>query len=213
MASNKVSFWLEFFVRSWRKCDTIQRLSLIQLENFDIIVPVSYTTLREKLTLASEINMVDAISIAKHSTKAPIIYSCCEYTFEGSADIEGKYKRALLKRLGHCGKVIRAKNMNNSAEEALVIRDELLYENISARRIAIVTGEMHGRSARFIWEKVFPNAAVFVFCVSHTYEYQPDHLVKLQRGPWRWAFANVARQILLHIFGLRISRFHHDAVK
>lgn len=175
---------------------------------FDLIVPISYSTGREKLVIATEAIARRAADLAKMYPKAAVVVSNCEYTFPGAEEVEWKFKQKVF--AGYDVKARRAGNMNNSVQEAQAIAKYIAEYNLNAARILIVTGEMHSRSARWIWQRAMPCSKIVVTCVSNELEWQKDHPVLVQRTAWKWFLANVARQILLQVFGLdRIGRLHH----
>ena len=99
--------------------------------------------------------------------------------------------------------------LNNSVEEAKNISKAV--KKVEPKCILIVTGELHSRSVRFIWQKVFPNTKILISCINFENEVERDSILPIQRTAARWAFANVARQVLLRILGLeRMKNLHHS---
>jgi len=195
----------KFLVDSWKSED-----SVVALANgrFDLIIPISYSTGREKLVKATEVIAHRAAELSKRYPQARVVLSNCEYTFPGAEEVEWQFRRDLFAGYGITAH--RAGNMNNSVEEAQAISRCVAAYKFPAKCILIVTGEMHSRSARWIWERVMPNSEITVTCIGSEFEWQPDQPVFVQRGPWKWLFANIARQILLKVFGLeRIGKLHH----
>lgn len=195
----------QFLINWWKSED-----SVVALANgrFDLIIPISYSTGREKLVEATEAIARRAAELSKRYPQAAVVLSNCEYTFPNAEEVEWRLRRDLFAKYGVTAR--RAGNMNNSVQEAQAILRCVDGYKLPANRILIVTGEMHSRSARWIWERVMPNSQITITCVPSKFEWQPDQPVFVQRGPWKWFFANIARQILLQIFGLnRIGRLHH----
>lgn len=196
----------EWLVKLWENADEIT-----SKDSFDLIVPISYTTKRDTLTKATMLTARIASSWAHLHPEATLVASNCSYTFPGAADAEWGFKKAIFQKVGV--KCHRAGDMNNSVQEALEIKKFLSRflsrEEKEPEKILIITGQMHSRSARFIWKKIFPKAKIFIMVFGHKNEYQKDHCVLVQQGPWRWFLANVARQILLRLIGLSISQWHH----
>ena len=179
---------------------------------FDLIVPISYGTSRERLARATEAIARQAATIKSVYSQAELVFCNCEYTFPGAEDVEWKYKQAVFEEYGYRLTARCAGKMNNSVQEAQVIAKYIAKHKLSAKRILVVTGEMHSRSARWIWKRVMPHSQVTVTCVNDKLEWEPNHPVLVQRTAWKWFLANIARQILLQIFGLdRIGKLRHRA--
>ncbi|MDO8482922.1 MAG: hypothetical protein Q7S86_03840 [bacterium] len=194
---------------SWKSEDSVVRLAN---GRFDLIIAISYSTGREKLVKATEAIAHRAAELSKRYPQAKVVLSNCEYTFPGAEEVEWQFRRDLFAGYGITAH--RAGNMNNSVQEAQAISRYVAGYKLPANRILIVTGEMHSRSARWIWERVMPNSEITVTCIGSEFEWQPDQPVFVQRGPWKWFAANIARQVLLQIFGLhRIARLHHRSEK
>ena len=186
--------------------------SLVENRLFDLIVPISYSTRRDKLVTATEEIVRRAAELAQGHPEAVVVLSTCGYTFRGAEEIEWTYKQNLFEQYGITAR--RAGSMNNSVQEADAVAKYVALHRLHSKRILIVTGEMHSRSARWIWRQVMPDSKISTVCISSRYEWQPDHPVLVQRGPWRWFAANIARQILLRILGLdRTGRLHHRSEK
>ena len=177
------------------------------VRDIDLIVPISYTTKRDELVDATKENLLRAVAYKKIFPTATVVVSNCAYTFPGAELAEEKFKRQILEK--ESIEFVSAAAMNNSVQEAEQIRKALDFE---PRRILIVTGQMHARSARLIWGKIFPAADIVVRCIDYKSEWQKDHPVRVQRNAYVWAFANVARHILIRTFGLSfVARLHHRA--
>ena len=188
----------------WKSEDSVVTLAN---SHFDLIIPISYSTRREKLVVVTEAITRRAAELSNRYPQATVVLSNCEYTFPWAEETEWKFKRDLFARYGIIAR--RAGNMSNSVEEAQAISRCVDGYKLPADRILIVTGEMHSRSARWIWKRVMPNSQITITCVGNELEYQEDHPVFIQRTAWKWFFANVARQILLWTIGLRVGRWHH----
>ena len=194
--------WLVCLYRSDDSC----------IPNVDLVVPVSYTTTPSRLTRATEENLRLAMFLFERFSGALMAASNCSYPFAGA-----EVRELDLKRLITLGDkplpIIWAAPMRNSVEEAEAIKTALACcsKKCRPKRILVVTGEMHSRSARIIWQKVFPDAQIFIRCTPYRCEYQEDHCVEVQRSGWVWLGANLARHVLLRIFGLRIRSLRHRA--
>lgn len=189
----------------------------------DIIVPISYTTLRGGLTMATHSNWVTALDILKARTEAAVVYSNCKYPFTDADLEEERLRRKTLEEdypgfknpaLKFGNAIIKATySMNNSVKECEAIKDEMERRGLKCDTIVVVTGVGHARDAKKIWQHYFPKSRIEVYAATDfNYEWQPDHYVKVQRGPWLWLFANIARHLLLCTIGVeRTGRFRHNS--
>jgi len=194
---------LPFLVRRWKDEDV-----LTGQERVGLVVSTSYGTGREVLVRATEaIARRSAVLATKYG--AAVIYAPCSYLFPGAERVEADLKERVFAEYGV--KTHRADSMENTVQEARSIASYISQHNLQHGHLLIVTGEMHSRSARWIWTRVMPKSKITVTCVPYTWEYQPDQPVYAQRGPWKWLSANVARQTLLWTpgIGLRIGAIHH----
>jgi len=183
---------------------------IVANREYDVVVSTSYGTGEKELVKATCAIARRSVELAK-KYRAALIYAPCSYLFEGAAEIEATLKEAMFAELGI--KAYRANNMENTVQEAQAIAKFLREYGLRHQRILIVTGEMHSPSARWIWEHVIPGSQITITCVPYTYEYQLDQPVLVQRYPWIWFAANIARQTLLRtpFVGLRIGKRHHRA--
>ena len=195
------------FLINWWKSENSEREINNAVFSYQLIVPISYSTGRERLVKATEAIAHLAAKLVLKNTGAVVVLSNCEYTFLGAEEVEWQFRRDLFAKYGVTAH--RAGNMNSSVEEAQAISRCVAAYKFPAKRILVVTGPMHSPSARLIWEQVMPDSDITITCIDSELEYQPDHPVFIQRTAWKWFFANVARQILLWTIGLRVGRWHH----
>lgn len=189
------------FVQLWQ-VETYEPLP--RRNEVDLIVSISYTTLPKRLTDATKANLELALKYVKVYPQARLAFSSCSYTFPGADKVE----HILQMRMCAEAKVkpIVAKPMVNTVDEAMNIRAILNEKGIHPKCILIVTGELHSRSARYVWEKVFPGARIFIRCTPCDFEVQPDHPVLDQRVIWKWVRSNVLRQVALRCLPLSYVR-------
>ncbi|MEK7645213.1 MAG: hypothetical protein AAB391_02755 [Patescibacteria group bacterium] len=181
-----------------------------------LVISTSYVTRRDRLTDATQETLRVGLEYLKRFPQAWLAFSPCRYPFPGAEEVELVLRVA---QISDGCKYFSAGSMDNTVQEAQQIRAALdSRASVAGIRkgspysILVVTGEMHSRSARLIWEHYFPEATVFICCIPHHFEYQPDHPVDMQRGPWKWAFANLARHFLLLTIGVeRTGKFKHNA--
>ncbi len=177
----------------------------------DVIVPISYCATPQGLTRATRENFLLAIRYARQFPRATIAFRNAEFVFPGAAQMESTDKRKMLTEAGIDAERIReAGIITNSVEEARQICARLQDAGIQPRHILLITGAMHAPSARLIWRKVFPKAQILIRCIPYEYETQPDHAIIVLRTYGQWLAANIARHLMLLIFGLSITgRFRH----
>ncbi len=192
---------LSTFVRFWKTEDGEYGGGSPVMDKVDVIVPISYTTLRDRLTDGTKANIERAIEYRINwHPNASIAFSSCSYPFKGAEQVEDKLRAGMCRKEGI--EPIIAEPMVNTVDEAMNIRDALNTQGIHPKCILIVTGELHSRSARYIWKKIFPEAQILITCIPHELEIQPDHIVLDQRVMWKWVLSNIKREIALRIIPL-----------
>lgn len=193
----------DLFVSIWKTENTGDE---IRAANVDLIVPISYTTLRSELTDATIANVKRAIKycLEDFPNSACVAFSSCSYLFQDAARVEDGFRNGLCHDAGI--EPIVAKSMINTVDEAMNIRDALDARGIRPKCLLIVTGELHSPSARYIWEKLFPEARVLIACIPCELEIQPNHLVLDQRKMWKWVLSNIKREVALRILPFPIIR-------
>jgi hypothetical protein len=142
---------------------------------------------------------------------APLAFGNCSYIFPGSEGVESELKREVFPELSSMN--VLEVTIQNSVDEAENICQITKEKGIKPRCILLVTGELHSRSARFIWQKVFPGATVLVNCIGYHDEVESDSPVPVLRSVPRWIFANIVRHLALLTVGLRIRNLHHRTSK
>lgn len=201
---------LRIFIRLWSVPDK----TIDELKEVNVIAPLSYGTLKEKLTQATENHLIRAIWLWKRHQNAVIIIGNAANCFPGSEAVEERLKREILTRAGIPENAILQDVIKNTVTEAWSGKDLLKKALKRHDSIVVITGLLHSRSARYIWRKVFWGSKIYLYCPWDDIETQPDQIIFLLQSLWRWVFANVARQIFLRVFGLdRTSRFVHPTKK
>ncbi len=193
----------------WRK--TEDNMEVIAANPPDLIVPISYGAIdKDRLTLGTVQNINRAISLMRLFPDAKMIISSCSYLFADAGFREEILRSQIIQDAGLPDRTINARYMINSVGEAEAVREKAAQHRISADRIAIVTGPMHSRSARLIYQYTFPKSKIMIVCTNWRKEFQPHHRAPIQRTAWRWFFANEARYALLKTIGPeRIKNLHH----
>lgn len=198
---------LSTFVRYWKSENKSQD---ILRSDVDLIVPISYTTLRDGLTEATKRNMEIAISekIERSSSSIRLAFSSCSYPFKGAEIVEDKLRSEMCRQVVIYP--ILARPMVNTVDEAFNVRDALNERGLKPKCILIITGELHSRSARYVWKKLFPEARILIRCIPYSLEIQPDHIVLDQRQMGKWVLSNVKREIALRLLPLSfVRKFQH----
>jgi len=192
---------LSLFIRFWKAEDSLHS---IKSEDIELIVPICYGTKPDELICATRVNLEKAIKLQGIFPKALIALSSCSYLFKGSELIEEKFKRNILREAQ--ARFIFAEPLINSMDEAEMVQAVLQRSGICPQGIIIVTGELHSRSARLIYKRVFKGSEIFITCNSYKLEIQEDHLVKSQRAMWRWVISNILRELALRLLPWEVIR-------
>jgi hypothetical protein len=191
---------LKFLVRWYKDEDSTDSVS-----GADLIVPLSYTTLRDRLTNGTHQGIMRAFVYARQLPQATLAFSNASHAFPGSERVEYFAKKLYLLGIPH----ICAASCINSVQEAENIKAALPF---SPKKILIVCGEVHSRSARIIWRQVFPDAEIRISCMPFAYEYQRDFPFFVERYAWIWFAASLAREVLLRTLGPeRMRALKHNA--
>lgn len=189
---------LSLLVKLWKDEDA-------EVDAVDCIVPLSYTTLPHTLTRGTKESVLLAAHYAHLFPDATVVASDSAHTgFPHCTDVEYRFKKELFGSIPH----IRAGAQTNSITEAEAIHAALGYE---PKHILVICGEIHARSVRWIWRRIFPNTTISIRCMPYQAEYQKDHPFFIERYAWPWFFAGIARYFLLLIFGLKLRHLQHHA--
>ncbi len=179
----------------------------LSVHDIDLIVPLSYATLASRLTNGSRRSLLKALQYKKRFPQATLVFSNPNHSGFDECDVrEYELKKQLLDGVSH----ICAKTCSNSIQEAEAVRAAV--QQISPRRILVICGEVHSRSARIIWREIFPEATILIRCVPYACEYQEDHPFWIERQAMRWFFASLVRQVLLSLpfrMGIEMLRNRH----
>ena len=178
--------------------------------NPEVIVPLSYAVKRNALTNGTRETLRTAIDYWEKFPTALLVFASSSHCFPGSEKTEERFKFEMLDQavvsresVLSCGPIV------NTVTEAEAICRTLRETGKHLKNILLVTGIMHSRGVKYIWgktlKKYFPDAKLAITVIPLEYEYQKDHPLMLQRGPLRWIFANIARQVSLRILGLKFT--------
>lgn len=197
---------LKLFIKIWG-VDT----PLIADFKPDIIAPLSYAVKKNSLTNGTREILKTAIKYWQKFPSALLVFASSAHSFPSSDKVEEKFKLEILDQMGvpresvlYCGPIV------NTVTEAEAICRTLQKAGEHPKNILLVTGILHSRGAKYIWEKTlrkyFPGTILKIAVIHFEYEYQKDHPLFFQRGPLRWIFANIGRQLALRLLGLKFVR-------
>ncbi len=193
------------FVRSltllWRFEDTE---SHILSSEVDMIVPLTYGTLNSCLTCGTASTNKIALQFAIILRHAYVMCCPCSRPHGDGGGYENAFRSSILRGLK--SRLIVGQAVDNTVDEALMIRNALKAKGLNPVTILLVSGEWHSRSARYVWEKVFPDCEILVTCIGHFEEVQENHPFDNQRSVFRWIIANVLRHLALRVLPLSVVR-------
>jgi len=201
---------ITWFLDIWRADDKV-----LPESSPDCIIALSYVVKRGALTNGTREVLLRVIEYWKKFPLAIIAFANSSHCFPGSDTVEEKLKYQLIDKariprsfVFSCGSAM------NTVTEAEAICRGLQLAEFYPKNLLIVTGLLHSRGARFVWERTAPRyfkgVRIHIAVISLEYEYQKDHPLMFQRGLGRWIFANIARQAALRILGLQFVRKVHD---
>lgn len=191
------------FVRFWKARE-------IPPHDPDAIVAICYGTLQDRLADGTMATLDMAIVQLRKYPNAQLVAGNADICFPGSDAFENREKRRILAGAGIAPDRILTHVINNTVTEGLGTNAALANADIACREVLIIAAEAHSRSVMYIFRRTLPAARLSLMLVPFRVEYQPDHTVTLQTGPWYWIAANVARQIALWTLGLtRVGRVRH----
>jgi hypothetical protein len=167
-----------------------------------LVVPLGYGIDRKnRIPTAARDVLWEASRLAEF-WKVPIAYASSVYFFSGSEVHENRLKRELLIDMKSRQPLIMVKRgVNNSVEEAEAISEE--YRG-PREVILVVCDWAHARSAKRIWEEVFPLSEIVVYSVDC--EWNERNRAWLQQSRFRWNIACLLRHALLIVGGLERIR-------
>lgn len=194
-----MSVFFERFVRWWRVPEE-DVWSICRYHKVDLIVAVSYTTTKNRLVEATEMNLDRARKLKENFPDALLLFCSCEsngYPFYGAGCIENNHKIAYLRKYNI--EPLVAPNMANTIDEAQKQKALLDIKNLHPNCMVICTGELHGPSSLLVWKMLSPETEVLVSTIPAEFEIQPDHPVEDQRTMGRWIWSNIKRQAALRV--------------
>ena len=195
-----------FFDRMVEKWADLPELKTT-VENPDIIAPLGYGMLIGNcLPWATIANFERSLLAIKYFPKALIIFGNSAHCFKGSEVVEGAFKHQWLIEKGVSkDKFWNVGPITNTVTEAERIKHMLNTRGIMPAEIILITGQMHAPYAVLVWHQTFPKAKIALCVTPYFNEYQPEHLIILQRNRYllfavRVVQYEVARYISLDFF-------------
>jgi uncharacterized SAM-binding protein YcdF (DUF218 family) len=169
----------------------------------NVIVPLGYgLTKRKILANGTFLSLLTAFHWWRRYPKSVILFANSSHSFEGSADVEStlKWQEILLHKIP-MARIIDAGPIVNTVTEAKSVKRVLEEHFIRPVEILLITDSLHGQSAIYIWERVFPSVRISLQYM-HSDAYQPDHIFPGLQGKWAWLMTNVKRQAALLVMGM-----------
>lgn len=197
------------FVAIWKSENSTKEINEALV---DLVVPICYAMSgKDSLSLATKWDFIFATRVLLHLPNATLAFGNWPYAFPNAEYDESRLKRDLTPSSFH-GRVLEV-TLRNSVDEAERIRDASLKIGFNPKCILIITGELHSRSARLIWQKVFPNARILITCINYRLEFEKGHVIRVQQALWKWLIVTLGRHLLLRTFGLSIRILRHRVAK
>ena len=173
----------------------------------DLIIPIGYTTLRDRLADATRAAVEEAAEYWQLSPDAYVAFASASHAFPGSDVVESLYKVELLLRAGiPVDRIKYAGPITNTARECLLIKKVLAADGIKPKSIIAFADILHTRSVGWVLHRVFPDADIVVCCIAAD-AVQSDHPLPLQRTRIGWVATNFCRQLFFWVFGLWPAKY------
>ncbi len=181
----------------------------VESYDFDLVVPLGYgLTTRDELPDAERKALWAAAQIAKKQKhRVRIAWASSTYFWPGCKEKEDEEKIKFL-GAGISGLPIIASGITNSVSEAREIKAAVLNCGLNPKNIVIVLDWPHARSAKMIWEEIFPDSKIAIKNVEGLWD--SSHRAVLQKSKGRWLFVCVLRHLALIFLGVEwVSRIQH----
>lgn len=197
---------LEILGRLWSVQD-----SWSVLDAPDVIGCITYCMSQSHvLTKGSTAITKRVAELANTFPRAVIVYDAAAYApGSGIPDIsetECQLKTEIWTAAGVKNKIIYSGTTLTTIDSAERCRDELRKAGISPRKILLVTGEVHSRSARYVWRKFFPDVKITFDLIPLREETQPDAMIRFMRRPTTWFVVRILQFVVLRTFGMNFVR-------
>lgn len=179
-----------------------------QFSRCDIVVPLGYGLTKDgKLPDGAKKTFIMAAIVAAKFNSS-LAWASSNYFWPGCKEQEDTEKSALLESLNFNLPRIIAEGITNSVSEARKIKKALVREKVMAQIIVVVCDWLHARSAKLIWEKIFPDAEITFLSVEG--KWGKTHAAILQQSDFRWLITCILRHLALILLGVeRVANFQH----
>jgi hypothetical protein len=158
-----------------------------------IIIPASYSTLKDKPADATLQNLKIAISLARASGGIVVCCFGCSHPFSKAELVERAYKEALLRASG-VRYILTKRPIINSIDEMRAVKEVSDKESLDySGLVCIVTCDFHSWAMWLLARMILRSKKIMVFCNTYKFEVQPDHPTPDQRTWSRWLPMSAAR--------------------
>lgn len=182
----------ENLTRMWNTCNPPP-------ETVDLIAVVSYGATGNRLTKGAEAIVKKAFALYKNHPEALAAYGA--FTLSPDPKVEERIKRQIFPNGIFAGTVI------STIEECQKIK-AALPTGFGPKKVVVVTGTCHSRTARLVWKTYFPNSQIFLVTIPAYEEIDPENPMKFLRSSWKWFGINVIRHFVFKIVGVtRMEKF------
>ena len=145
-----------------------------------------------------------------HSSHSKLSLGYGIFTFSPDLELERKDKKDFFPQ-GFC-----AGEVASTIEECQKIREFYLSNHEEPKKIMVITGASHSRTAKLVWKTYFPNTEISVRSIPISFEIDEESPMVFMRNAWMWFGINFLRHIVFSIIGVkRMESFklHQPVVK
>src|SRR3989344_5851217 len=159
----------------------------------EAIAPLSYGSYKNKLLRAQKEFIEETIRISDEHREA-VIFSGA-FTHSPDPNFEEFEKRRMI---GEERWFVFVGNVASTITEAERMHEVMISRyGFEPATIVVVTGELHGRSAKFVWQKTFPHSQIYMRLIPWQHEIEENNTMLLARNKWTWLFAQIGRQAVI----------------
>lgn len=197
--------WIrKIFVEIWRVSnDKIIEPNYILIHSYGLRSPKELPDVEKKV-------MEEAGKFALLFPKAKIFMAGSSYFWPGCIVQENNLKMAILKGFGISKeRIIFLGGVKNTLEEIKKVRGTVGQDKPV---ILSIVDEIHARSMRSMFKKIFPEAKIIIRSVAGNWD-DPESPLVYGRSNWLWLMANVIRHAGYFLIGERIASFQHPLKK
>jgi len=166
-------------------------MRVILVTRLQVIIPFSYSTLKNGPAKATLANLQKAISVALSSSGIIVICEGCSHPFTGAEKVEWAHKKAMLDAAGVTYIVTRP--IINSIDEVRAVKEALDQRGMDYSRVCLVTCGFHSWAVWLLAKMILLSKQVVVYSNSYELEVQPDHPTPDQQTWGRWLWCSTRR--------------------